>query len=239
MSTTLLHPVKNFKCKPYPQGDVTQFFGENVPLYASVCALPGVCLTKGHNGLDIVRPWGEPIMPVQAGKVVEVNDSPKGYGKHIKILTEDSEWVYGHLSQIEVKLGDHVVPGQIIGRMGNTGFVVSGATPYWKYNPYAGTHLHLGRRMVKHAKGTEPSNLQYSTGDRVMILNYDNGSLGAVPITEADFEPVSPDLPPASPTLQMTLDSLENHAVASEKAGNHAQAAIYRAVKGLVKAFWA
>jgi hypothetical protein len=50
--------------------------------------------------------------------------------------------------------------------MGNTGFVVSNdrGNGYWEANPYAGTHVHFGLRLWK--KGE--------------VLNYDNGSLGAI-----------------------------------------------------------
>jgi murein DD-endopeptidase MepM/ murein hydrolase activator NlpD len=47
------------------------------------------------------------------------------------------------LTRIDVFLGQQVEAGAQIGLMGNTGFIVSGLTPYWRYNPYAGTHLHL------------------------------------------------------------------------------------------------
>ena len=166
-------PILNFKPKAYPLGDITQFFGENPALYAQCCGM------SGHNGLDIVRSHGTPIMCVETGKVVEVKDDSGGYGKHVKILSENNEWVYGHLSRIDVVLGQTVASGGQIGLLGNTGFVVSGATPYWKFNPYAGSHLHLGRRPCK--KWESGSwNLSYSTGDRAILLSdYENGFKGS------------------------------------------------------------
>jgi len=113
---------------------------------------------------------------------VEVKDDSGGYGKHVKILSENNEWVYGHLSRIDVTLGQIIASGAILGAMGNTGFVVSGNTPYWKYNPYAGTHLHLGRRPCRpFVKDVDASwNLSYSTGDRAILLSdYDNGYKGS------------------------------------------------------------
>jgi murein DD-endopeptidase MepM/ murein hydrolase activator NlpD len=196
------NPVKNFNPAAYPKGDVTQFFGENKDLYAKLCDALG-CLTGGHNGIDIVRPWGEPIYSVTDGKAVEVLEDDHGYGKHVKILSTDNwEWVYGHLSKIEVKLGDVVTAGQEIGLMGNTGFVVSGATPFWKDNPYAGTHLHIGKRQFVPRVADEPYNIQYGTGDKGTIANYQNGFKGAVDCI-TDFEGYTP---PQKPTHLFTRD---------------------------------
>lgn len=169
-------PIANFAPSEYPYGDITQFFGENPALYNNCCAM------SGHNGLDIVRSHGTPIFCVETGKVVEVKDNPGGYGRHIRILSNNNEWVYGHLSRIDVVLGQRIEEGFQIGLMGNTGFVVSGATPYWKYNPYAGTHLHLGRKRTKlFVPGFDQRwDLSYPTGDRAIILDdYNNGFFGA------------------------------------------------------------
>jgi murein DD-endopeptidase MepM/ murein hydrolase activator NlpD len=168
-------PIQGFKPQAYPKGDVTQFFGENPSLYE------GCCNMEGHNGLDIVRSYGTPIMCVEKGKVVEVKNDPNGYGRHIRVLAPENEWVYGHLSQIKVLQGDLVDAGQIIGLMGNSGFVVSGNTPYWKINPYAGTHLHLGRRPCKPYNGSGAWDLSYPTGDKaLMTAPYQNGYYGSV-----------------------------------------------------------
>lgn len=133
---------------------------------------------NGHNGIDIVAPWGTPIMAVEDGKVVEVKDTTTGYGKWVKILSGLNEWTYGHASENLVTLGKEVKAGDIIQKMGNTGFVVSGATPYWKYNPYAGTHLHLGLRKLSPAGKTW--NISYATGDKGNVVNAGNGFMGSV-----------------------------------------------------------
>ena len=164
------NPVKGMVWKDYPAGNITQWFGENPTLYAPLKML-------GHNGVDIVAPWGTPILATTSQKVVEVKDTAGGYGKHVRCLDAEREYVYGHLSAITVKLGDQLAEGMQIGLMGNTGFVVSGSTPYWKYNPYAGTHLHYGERMLS---SSAPLNIHYSTGDSRQVLNYDNGYFGSV-----------------------------------------------------------
>lgn len=177
----MIHPpVKDFDLRYYPDGDVTQLFGENPELYSK--AISGL---KAHNGLDVVRPWGEPIYCVEGGVVCDVKDDAGGYGKHVRILSPlktrlHREWTYGHLSKIDVKLEQEIKGGEQIGLTGNTGFVISGATPYWKYNPYAGTHLHLGYRKFVEWNGEGHYTIQYLNQIRGNIENYNNGYFGAL-----------------------------------------------------------
>lgn len=199
------HPIKNFKLASYPAGSVTQWFGENVELYAKV----NIGLTKGHNGIDIVAPWGTPLYAVEDGLVVEVKNSPDGFGKHLRFFARSGEpwreWTYGHCAEIYVSIGQEVKKGDLIALMGNTGFVVSGATPFWKYNPYAGTHLHLGLRLVE----PDLSGWQYNPQTpKISVYSYDNGSLGAI-----DFAHLLPDDGKTPETITLSLRSAINHAV--------------------------
>ena len=115
------NPIKSFKSKKYPLGDISQNFGENPELYMVVCKM------KSHNGIDIVAPWYTPLYAVESGTVCEVKTDPSGYGMHLRFLTGDSkdtktifhEWTYGHLANIDVKVGDKIVVGQKIANMGN------------------------------------------------------------------------------------------------------------------------
>jgi murein DD-endopeptidase MepM/ murein hydrolase activator NlpD len=171
-------PIKNCKWISYPIGDVTQYFGENKKLYKQSMGWEG-----GHNGADLVRPHGEHMFAVEDGVICDLKDSADGYGKHIRILSTVGlgryrEWTYGHMHAIGVKLGQKVKAGQFVGLMGNTGFVVSGDTPYWGTNPYAGTHLHLNvREMVKDANGWQ---YPYKESPKVRCKNYDNGTKGGI-----------------------------------------------------------
>jgi len=154
-------PIKDFVAEEYPTGNITQWFAENRALYSTRVCIEGApchssmtcpvgkgCLI-GHNGIDIVAPWGTLIFAVDDGIITDVKDSPTGYGKHLRLVTQEGvEWTYGHASENLVVAGQRVKAGHVIQKMGNTGFVVSGATPFWKYNPYAGTHLHFGKRFV-------------------------------------------------------------------------------------------
>jgi murein DD-endopeptidase MepM/ murein hydrolase activator NlpD len=160
----------------YPQGSCTQRFGENPKLYQNAVGL------IGHNGEDHVAPHGTPMYAVESGTVVEVKDTPEGYGRHLRIITSAkngvcNEWTYGHCDKVFVKQNDKVTAGQLVANMGNTGFVVSGATPFWNVNPFAGTHLHLGlRRVVKKSTGWAYP----GSSIKIEVLDYQNGYKGAV-----------------------------------------------------------
>jgi len=173
-------PIDAFSPLAYPTGNITQFFGENQALYFKEFQM------QGHNGWDIVAPWGTPLLAVMDGIIGEVKEESTGYGKQIRLIGDIGdtylEWVYGHCSQIGVKRGQRVVAGQQIALMGNTGFVVSGATPFWKYNPYAGTHLHLGVRQVKKGSITTISWLNDQPENRITgeLLNANNGFKGSI-----------------------------------------------------------
>lgn len=234
----LKNPVKDFKPTLYPAGDVTQWFGENKELYSKAVCYGGMCL-QGHNGIDIVRPWGEPIFCVSSGVVVEANEGG-GFGNNVRILSDDSyEWQYAHLSKNNVVLGQRIEAGQQIGNMGNTGFVVSGATPYWNSNPYAGTHLHLGVRKFIPYTGTGSWTVSYATGVKGNIENYGNGFFGALAISSGDFWDEDPQAPAPVSSKELTIQSLLNSAKQLEAQGKLNQAAIVRAVAGVVEAFWA
>jgi murein DD-endopeptidase MepM/ murein hydrolase activator NlpD len=186
------NPIKGFKNKKYPQGQVTQWFGENVALYANGVKANGVSLlTKGHNGIDIVSPYGTPIYAVADGLVCEVKDDPSGYGRHCRILSDGNEWTYGHASKNFVKIGDTVKVGQKIQEMGNSGFVVSdvNGAGFWVLgsNKYAGTHLHLGCRKYKLDKKGWRYN---SLSPKITILNDTNGSQGSIDFVD-QFNPDS------------------------------------------------
>lgn len=74
-----------------------------------------------HAGLDFRAEHGEPIRATAAGKV-ESAGRDGGYGLMVEI--DHSNGIstrYAHMSHISVKVGDKVVPGTMIGRVGSTG----------------------------------------------------------------------------------------------------------------------
>jgi len=90
-----------------------------------------------HGANDYVGQIGQPIRTVMDGVVIEAtngfgNTYPHQYigGNYVKINHGNLESSYSHLSISIVKSGDIVRTGEMIGKMGNTGYST-------------GTHLHL------------------------------------------------------------------------------------------------
>ena len=207
------YPIDNFSPLPYPKGNVTQYFGQNPELYcANIKFADGTCL-QAHNGEDIVAPYGTPIYSVCKQKVVEVKNDAGGFGKHVKTISFELglEFTYGHLSEIGCYLGQELEEGVQVGKMGNTGFVISGPTPYWAFNPYKGTHLHFGiRGFVPWAGINKPWNIVYQTGDKGTILNYGNGFKGAIDPNQF-FKQITPKSEEQEITeIALTIKSLNN-----------------------------
>jgi murein DD-endopeptidase MepM/ murein hydrolase activator NlpD len=74
-----------------------------------------------HPGLDIAVPEGTEVRAAGGGLVVEVNESPE-YGKMVRLAhPQGYETLYGHLSQINVRQGDRISIGTVLGLSGNTG----------------------------------------------------------------------------------------------------------------------
>lgn len=167
-------PFDGCVLRKYPYGSVTQWFGENKALYA----LFG--MTGGHNGIDLVAKKGTPLLAVEDGIILEVKDDPKGFGKHVRFLSIDREWTYGHCDTITVKVGQFVKEGTAIATMGNTGFVQTneGERTWWGDAPgNKGVHLHLGLRKVR----LDPNGWAYPKSKiKLQVEDYDNGMKGAI-----------------------------------------------------------
>jgi murein DD-endopeptidase MepM/ murein hydrolase activator NlpD len=74
-----------------------------------------------HHGLDFSLPVGSDVRVTGAGIVTMVQQQ-RGLGKVIKVDHGNSVvTVYAHLDDFEVKKGDAVQRGQVIGKSGNTG----------------------------------------------------------------------------------------------------------------------
>jgi len=88
-----------------------------------------------HNGTDFAGPHGTPIYSTADGVVTRAG-TMSGYGKAIYIRHSFGlETRYGHLSSIDVEVGQRVSRGERIGGMGNTG-------------RSTGTHLHYEVRVT-------------------------------------------------------------------------------------------
>lgn len=77
---------------------------------------------KFHYGMDFSAPTGTPIYATGDGVVVRADHRSSGYGEHIRI---DHGYgyisLYGHLSKYNVRRGQRVKRGDLIGYVGSTG----------------------------------------------------------------------------------------------------------------------
>ena len=77
---------------------------------------------KFHYGLDFTASTGTPVYATGNGTVKTVKYTKSGYGKHIIIdHGYEYETLYAHLSDYNVKIGEKVIRGQVIGFVGSTG----------------------------------------------------------------------------------------------------------------------
>ena len=139
LARSLFERKLEFLAKPslWPaQGYITSGFGERSSPFG-----------RGgdfHNGVDIKVPIGSPVYAAGAGRVTEA-DYANGYGLRIVIGHDYGlDTVYAHMKKAEVKPGQQVKRGQLIGLSGNSGRTT-------------GAHLHYEVR----AGGTPVNPRQY------------------------------------------------------------------------------
>lgn len=93
--------------------DLTSPFGVRMDPFVHEAAM--------HTGLDFRGETGEPIHATAAGTIT-VAGWTGGYGKMVEIDHGNGLATrYGHLSEIDVSVGEKVRIGQVIGKLGSTG----------------------------------------------------------------------------------------------------------------------
>lgn len=99
-----------------------------------------------HPGVDLAV-YKKKVHSVGPGKVTYAQFNNGGYGNLVKILHDNGyETYYAHLSKLDVKKGDRVTDGQVIGVSGNTG------------GKSTGYHLHFEVRLAGNTiDPTDPS----------------------------------------------------------------------------------
>jgi len=74
-----------------------------------------------HDGIDLGASTGTPVYAMSKGTVIgSFYDSSFGNKLEIKYWDGSISW-YGHLSKRIAQKGDTVMPGELVGRVGNTG----------------------------------------------------------------------------------------------------------------------
>ena len=105
---------------------------------------PFTGLPRFHNGIDWSNAPGTPIRAAGSGRVVHIETQIGNYGRFI-ILRHDGgfQTLYAHLDTFDVRVGQFVYQGDVIGRMGNTG-------------RSTGPHLHFS--VIRNGRFVNPLN---------------------------------------------------------------------------------
>lgn len=75
-----------------------------------------------HEGIDIAARKGTPVKASRSGHVVYATNRIGGYGNMVIVQHADTfSTVYAHLTKIQVRKGQFVTRGQLVGTVGRTG----------------------------------------------------------------------------------------------------------------------
>lgn len=93
------------------------------------------------------------VYAIQSGKILWTLTNESSYGNRIYMQHEDhSKAMFAHLDEIFVKDGEEVVEGQLIGKIGNSGYSLNDS----------GKHLHVSY-FSKRARGYSSKDTQDAT----------------------------------------------------------------------------
>lgn len=165
--------------------------------------------STSHAGVDIAVPVGTKLLAPMSGKVihvVNVNDGTEKrnkwqYGNQVVIQRDDGVITQqSHLYDVNVKVGDRVQQGQVIGRTGNSG---------------SSTGPHLDYIVIKNGMAMRPDGTAYRAYQKSWLPKAGTmasptapaGDMSnyaqAAPVGAAVVAPVTPDIPaPAKPAAQ-------------------------------------
>jgi murein DD-endopeptidase MepM/ murein hydrolase activator NlpD len=131
-------PTANTTTDKLPNGDVMPTKGRLTGSYGRTVTAPNGKKIS-HPGVDIAAPEGAPIVAPANGKITLVRPNSPSAGNYVEMVTDAGErHRFMHMSKFETSLGAVVKKGDIIGRVGSTGFS-------------SGNHLH----WEKYAGGTQ------------------------------------------------------------------------------------
>ncbi|MFT3884074.1 MAG: M23 family metallopeptidase [Flavobacteriales bacterium] len=110
----MLASIPSVEPIPSDKAHVSSGFGERMH--------PILKIQKQHMGLDFTAPIGTEAHTTGDGKVIFADYSTNGYGIHVIVDHGFGyQTLYGHLSALKVRAGQHVKRGDVIGLVGNTG----------------------------------------------------------------------------------------------------------------------
>ena len=118
VSTLAMNKERMTQCIPAIQ----PLSNKNISAYFGFRSDPFTHRLKMHYGIDFTGSMGTPIHATGDGVVIVAEFSFDGYGKNIVVDHGFGyKTHYAHLSKINVKLGEKVKRGEVIGLLGNTG----------------------------------------------------------------------------------------------------------------------
>ncbi|MBU7600330.1 M23 family metallopeptidase [Streptomyces sp. P38-E01] len=127
----------NAFASPIKGGDVTTQYNSGGARWSS----------GTHSGIDFAAAEGTPVKTAGPGTVVEAGWGGS-YGNNIVVEHNDGRFTqYGHLSKMDVNIGEKVTSGESIGRVGSTG-------------NSTGPHLHFEARTTP-AYGSDVNPINY------------------------------------------------------------------------------
>lgn len=95
------------------KGTITSRYGAREQIFNNV--------NPYHTGIDIANKNDTEILSATEGVVVKTEKMNKYYGNNIEIEKDGVIFKYAHLNKIQVKQGDIIKQGDVIGLMGSTG----------------------------------------------------------------------------------------------------------------------
>lgn len=124
---------ETYKLKHAIIGTVTSEFG--------VRESDNKIVTPYHSGIDVAANKGTNIYAAIDGEVITAT-TDNAYGKYIMIQTDNMVTLYAHCSELKVKKGQKVKQGELIGKVGSTG---------WATGPHLHFEIRLDGRLVNPA----------------------------------------------------------------------------------------
>lgn len=123
------------------------------PVRGKVLSKYGPRRRRSHNGVDIPLRTGEPVQAAFDGKVRYAQYNTGGFGYLVIVRHPNGlETWHAHLSKLNVRIGDYIKAGQVIGYVGATGRA---------YGP----HLHFETRYCDQSFDPE------------FLFDFENGTL--------------------------------------------------------------
>lgn len=113
---------KNINIIKPAEGTVTSVYGAREEIFKDI--------GEYHTGVDIANSINTDIKSATTGIVTKLEHNNKYWGNYIIITTDEVTFRYAHLNEINVELNQKVNQGDIIGKMGSTGYST-------------GSHLHF------------------------------------------------------------------------------------------------